>query len=310
MSVVYQIKIIETKDNTRVNIEEKSSMSNIILRYNGSDDKFQPIMSSELNFDLLVSDAMDGKYLHLFTGSETHFKVQLEDITTPETPIVIWEGFILPDLYSEPYTNDSFFVSFTASDGLGRLKNKYLPANFYTDTKSVSSIIAECLKCTGLSLPLVIAPAIENAIVSLTVDQLEIDTTIFIDKEKKQNAYQILEDLITSLGCKLFQYNQTWYIIGINRMGIDNTIILDISAPSIPALLTMILRTSTTATFSWQASTDNVAVTGYKIYKNDVYVTTVTALNYTATGLTASTAYGFKVSAIDAANNESDKSTV
>jgi hypothetical protein len=42
----------------------------------------------------------------------------------------IWQGYILPDLYSEPYKQVNFFVNFTATDGLARLKGKYLTDDF------------------------------------------------------------------------------------------------------------------------------------------------------------------------------------
>ena len=211
-------------------------------------------------------------------------------------------------MYSEPYTNNTFFVDFCATDGIGRLKKQYLPASFYSDKKSITSIIAECLKLTGNNLPISIAPAIENATVTFNQDKLDIDTAIFLDNDKKKSAYDILNDIIVSMGCKLFQFKLRWYIIGINQMGIDTNIAVDISAPTVPASVGLTRKTDTTASFSWLASTDNVGVTGYKIYKDAVYVNTTTNLNYTFTGLTANTAYVLTVSAIDAAANESAQS--
>ena len=303
------IVIIDTFDNTLLNVYENASVDAIHLKFSGSDDKYQPLMASELMFDMLVKDAADGKYLHLFTGSETRYKVQLQDITDLENIITIWEGFLLPDIYSEPYTNGAFFVSFSATDGLGRIKNKYLASDFYTTTKSVTAIIAECLKSTGLSLPISIAPALENAIVNLTVDQLEINGVIFSDNSKKLTAYTILENIVTSLGCKLFQWESRWFIVGLNRMGIDSGIVYDISAPTVPALVSEISKTATTATIAWNASTDNVAVAGYKIYKDTVYYATTSNLQYTVSGLVASTSYTFTVTAFDTSNNESATST-
>jgi hypothetical protein len=61
---------------------------------------------------------------------------------------------------------------------------------------------------------------------------------------------------------------------------------------------------------SWSASTDNIAVTGYKVYKNGAAVATVGGTSYTATGLSANTSYNFQVTAIDAASNESGKSSL
>ena len=59
---------------------------------------------------------------------------------------------------------------------------------------------------------------------------------------------------------------------------------------------------------SWTASTDNVGVTGYKVYRNGTQIATATTTSYSNTGLAASTAYTYTVSAYDAAGNVSGQS--
>ncbi len=77
----------------------------------------------------------------------------------------------------------------------------------------------------------------------------------------------------------------------------------DTTAPSTPTNLTASGTTQTSTNLSWTASTDNVGVTGYNVYRGTTLLTTVTGTTYTATGLTASTAYSFTVRARDAAGN-------
>ncbi len=77
----------------------------------------------------------------------------------------------------------------------------------------------------------------------------------------------------------------------------------DTIAPSTPTNLTASGTTQTSTNLSWTASTDNVGVTGYNVYRGTTLLTTVTGTTYTATGLTASTAYTFTVRARDAAGN-------
>ncbi|MGN7356923.1 lytic polysaccharide monooxygenase [Paenibacillus sp. SAF-054] len=82
---------------------------------------------------------------------------------------------------------------------------------------------------------------------------------------------------------------------------------VDTTAPSAPAGLQVSgTPTSTSISLIWNAATDNVGVTGYRVYKGTALAGTVagTTLNYTATGLTANTSYTFTVRAIDAAGNE------
>ena len=79
----------------------------------------------------------------------------------------------------------------------------------------------------------------------------------------------------------------------------------DTQAPTAPTNLAAGTITETSIVLTWNAATDNVGVTGYDIYKNGTLLTSVSSTSYTATGLTAATAYTFVVTAKDAAGNVS-----
>lgn len=79
----------------------------------------------------------------------------------------------------------------------------------------------------------------------------------------------------------------------------------DTTPPSVPAGLNSPAKTSTSVSLAWTASTDNVGVVGYDVYRGGTLIGSPTGTSYTATGLTASTAYSFQVRARDAAGNAS-----
>jgi len=83
---------------------------------------------------------------------------------------------------------------------------------------------------------------------------------------------------------------------------------VDTTAPSAPTSVKGTVTASTVA-LTWTASTDNVAVSGYQIFRGATQVGTSTTTSFTDTGLTASTAYTYTVKARDAAGNVSDAST-
>ena len=60
---------------------------------------------------------------------------------------------------------------------------------------------------------------------------------------------------------------------------------------------------STQINLTWAASTDNVGVTGYRVYRGATLVGSPTTTSYSDTGLTPSTAYSYTVKAADAAGN-------
>ena len=79
----------------------------------------------------------------------------------------------------------------------------------------------------------------------------------------------------------------------------------DTTAPSAPGGLTASGTTTNSTTLTWNASTDNVGVTGYQIFRNGTQVGTTTSTNYTDTGLSSATAYNYTVKAADSAGNVS-----
>jgi hypothetical protein len=83
----------------------------------------------------------------------------------------------------------------------------------------------------------------------------------------------------------------------------------DTTAPTVPTKLAASATSTTAASLTWTASTDNVAVTGYDVYKGGTLLATVTTTSYTASGLTKGTAYSFTVRAHDAAGNNSAQTT-
>ncbi|MEU6284459.1 endo alpha-1,4 polygalactosaminidase [Streptomyces sp. NPDC047028] len=79
----------------------------------------------------------------------------------------------------------------------------------------------------------------------------------------------------------------------------------DTQAPSTPTGLKATGATGSSVSLAWQASTDNVAVTGYDVYRGGQKVGTAAGTSYTDGGLTASTTYQYYVKARDAAGNTS-----
>ncbi|MFC2104736.1 M4 family metallopeptidase [Bacteroidota bacterium] len=97
-------------------------------------------------------------------------------------------------------------------------------------------------------------------------------------------------------------------------MTVDNLILTngstaDTQAPTAPTGLSSSSITETSFTLSWNASTDNVGVTGYDVYSNGSLLGSVTGTSASITGLTASTTYAMSVRAKDAAGNISASSS-
>ena len=79
----------------------------------------------------------------------------------------------------------------------------------------------------------------------------------------------------------------------------------DTEAPSTPLNLAGSNVTENSVELTWSLASDNVGVVSYNVYQNGVLLTSTTTTNLSVTSLTAATNYLFKVSAVDAAGNES-----
>ncbi|MYS34571.1 MULTISPECIES: cellulase family glycosylhydrolase [unclassified Streptomyces] len=86
----------------------------------------------------------------------------------------------------------------------------------------------------------------------------------------------------------------------------------DTEAPTAPGTPAASAVTDTSATLTWAASSDNVAVAGYDVVRvnggTETKVASSTTTSVTVTGLSAGTAYSFAVYARDAAGNRSARS--
>jgi endonuclease I/chitodextrinase len=86
------------------------------------------------------------------------------------------------------------------------------------------------------------------------------------------------------------------------------TPVVDTQAPTAPTNLATNNPTANSISLSWTASTDNIGVTGYEIYKDGNLYTTVTSTTATVSGLNPSTTYNFYIIAKDASGNSSTAS--
>ncbi len=82
----------------------------------------------------------------------------------------------------------------------------------------------------------------------------------------------------------------------------------DTEPPTAPGTPTITKRGTKSIAFGWAASTDNVAVHKYEIYRDDDLIDTVgySTLSYNDTDLVENTEYQYKIYALDRAGNRSD----
>jgi hypothetical protein len=84
----------------------------------------------------------------------------------------------------------------------------------------------------------------------------------------------------------------------------------DQESPSVPSNFQASNISENTLTLTWGDSTDNVAVSGYRIYRDSLLVSTTTSTSYTDTGLSTNTSYQYTIQAYDTSDNYSESAEI
>jgi len=134
---------------------------------------------------------------------------------------------------------------------------------------------------------------IQGSLAQLTSDDV-------LDENEKL-ADESLDNLVAKLESSSVDNN-----IGITEE--ISTITTDAIAPTAPQQLTSIGSPTSQIKLHWSKAEDNVAVTGYHIYRNDVFLASTTIEEYIDETASENTSYTYAVSAYDESLNESIKS--
>ena len=139
----------------------------------------------------------------------------------------IFEGYMIPDMYYEPFTFPPYPVTLRATDGLGDLKNRLFESAVdtpYTDLQDLLDVIEICLDETGLALGIISACNIfetthNKADTDDPLPQTYITQEVYrINYKTGWNCYDVLADIMKCMGAKLEQINGAWHIIPIREL--------------------------------------------------------------------------------------------
>jgi hypothetical protein len=213
-----QIQIVDTYENDMPLDVEVTRSNAPVLSYESGDDIYEPLFTSNLKFDMRVPDFGDAHFLHLFTGDENRFKVVLNALNEAEDETrLLWQGFLLPDLMSEPYTNNNLFVNFEAIDMLASLKGKLLKPWEYYQRYNIGILLAKIFALTGVSQPMIIRPSIVPVAAGFGWQTLNVDLLKYVDGDKLTDVYTILTEVLASNLLTCYSYKGYWNIDGVTR---------------------------------------------------------------------------------------------
>lgn len=156
------------------------------------------------SFQFSIREEVDFEFLEFYTNNPKYIKVELYEGST-----LIWIGFVAPQQYQVPYKPSPCNVTFTATDGLGLLKNEEFTL---TGEQSQLSIIRHCIDKIVLNLGYSIAINLfeqnHNENYSPLTQTYE-DAGLY----EGMNCYDVLEKVLKKYNAEISQYGARWRIV-------------------------------------------------------------------------------------------------
>ena len=226
---------LRNETNLYVDIYEKDYTDDLVINYdavnvqlssNASEDEpLAAIVSSQLNISFIVSDENYADFPDLLNFDVRKYFVKLYNEDT-----LLWCGFLFNDYVQVPFTTGYVQVDMIAIDGLSFLENTQF--NFY-ELKSINAaeklidIIAETLNIIAYpeTIDLITscsyyAEGMDNRADSLASEPFNQSYQYRRDYQGL-TYYEVLDNIVKSFGCRLFQSDGKWQLLAVNEMAAD-----------------------------------------------------------------------------------------
>jgi hypothetical protein len=205
-----------------VNELEGSSEDPVILawRGEGSEDLFDTnVIGSELT--VKINSRTDQEYIYMYTYDETRFRASLYQYSGGSYQL-FWRGFLVPMLYSEPYTSKTNYeVNLIFTDRLADLSQIAFSDdgdNLPTTRIPVMNAISYIINKTDVPLNIwetvnFYATGMDSGVDDSTLEQMRIDTSIYLEDDgTAKDCLTVLKAIMDMLCSRIYQSNGRWNI--------------------------------------------------------------------------------------------------
>jgi hypothetical protein len=218
-----------------VNIYEKDYSStvktyqptSILLQPNSSqEDPLGGIISSQLNVSFLISTQDDyDNFPDLLNADDRKYYVELVNVVGASTNIK-WKGFLFNDYINLPFTTGNQEVNFVCVDALSYLKyTTYSALEGNTNgTTNLLSVLNTALYSIGYDSYTYLYSCCSYFAEGMLDRATSTDNEPFVQTYQFRrdfvglDYFTIVDNIVKSFGCRLFQYQGNWWIMSINEM--------------------------------------------------------------------------------------------
>ena len=228
-------QVLRNNSTLVVNIYEKDYTStvktyqptSILLQPNSSqEDPLGGIISSQLNVSFLISTQDDyDNFPDLLNADDRKYYVELVNVVGASTNIK-WKGFLFNDYINLPFTTGNQEVNFVCVDGLSYLKyTTYSALEGNTNgTTNLLSVLNTALYSIGYDSYTYLYSCCSYFAEGMMDRATSTDNEPFVQTYQFRrdfvglDYFTILDNIVKSFGCRLFQYQGNWWIMSINEM--------------------------------------------------------------------------------------------
>src|SRR5690554_993540 len=193
---------------------------------NSSYEKYETILPTYIELTILAQTKF--QFEEMAAGSDKQYKIEVY-----ETGALKHVGYIIPEIYKEPYEEPPFMVTFRAVS-IGILNQiRYVDDNgeFYTGHATGIQIITRCLQKLGYGLDIWDSTNTWETRMNTSqspLAQLEIDQRAYIVEDRGElramNCWDVLEAVLKPFVVNFFQDYGRWVIIPIEQRASSRTV--------------------------------------------------------------------------------------
>lgn len=164
-----------------------------------------PVCGTSLDLYAECAPGHDGEFAALFTSNPKEYRVDVKRKVSG-TDVLIWQGFVSTELYSEPSIYPPYDVQIVATDGLGELKLvDFIPVGIAT----LSQHFRTALAYTGMNRTIYVASSLVMTGEGAT-DTFEM--SINLDYMEGDSYYDVVTKLLDTLHSTITMYGDKWLI--------------------------------------------------------------------------------------------------
>jgi hypothetical protein len=199
----------------------------VSLSPNSNSDEPEPgIISSQLNISFLMSTATDNSnFPDLLTFNDKLYYVEVTRLPSSGGESIVWRGYTFNDYVTVPFSTGTTQVDIICIDALSFMKTSFYPYTASSNgLESLYTVLAQGLNSIGYpNSPSLyqccsyFGSAMNNRGASAANEPFS-QTYIYKRDLQQNNYYDLIEKIVKSFGCRLFQYQGDWWIMSANEM--------------------------------------------------------------------------------------------